>query len=465
MRSFLLTMLANALWQAALVAAVASVAAWLVRRAPARHRYVVWVATLVVAVILPAAGAWRVLQQSSAERNGTVTSVAAKGGGAAYGAVSPWLAVAAAPEPTLPVAPVVAWIVLAGYAAFLVVGITRFFRRLRAAWRLRAAAVACRLPESVERAAERCRLELGLPPTPILVSWSLAVPSTVGAVRPVVVLPAALLAERDPDVLVTAIGHELAHVRRRDYVVHLACELLAIPFAFHPAVALVRRRIRQARELACDERVTERLLAGRSYARSLVEIARTAPAVAAAGHSLGVFDADILEERVMRLIDERPRASARAGRILVLAAALALAVTGAVAATHSVALSAAQAPERALVGSWSLFITHDGAAKSDEGEGGMPALLVLDFDGSKLSGTATIWPSRHVENGKLVGDDDKKVVFPVLDPTFDGTTFAFKVFNGEENLLGELVRHGEGFEGRWLSSKSKLSGTLKMVRK
>jgi hypothetical protein len=263
----------------------------------------------------------------------------------------------------------------------------------------------------------------------------------------------------------------MAHVRRRDFAMNLLCELLALPVSFHPATAFLRRRIAETRELACDEQVTERLLDGPSYARALVHLARAASAGARPGYSLGVFDADVLEERIMRLIDERPRANARAGRVLVLVAAVALAVSGAAASANSVSVfgfSPAQSAERAMIGHWNLYIRTDGdekEAKKDEA-GGLPALLAIDFDGRKLSGTATVWPAIRQPDGTVVEDESKKVVFDLIEPRFDGRTFNFSVFNGQENLVGELKLGDDGtFTGRWISMKSKQAGTLRMVRK
>jgi hypothetical protein len=152
--------------------------------------------------------------------------------------------------------------------------------------------------------------------------------------------------------------------------------------------------------------------------------------------------------------------------VLLLVALAVFGVAAAAASSHAVVVSAAtQAPERGLVGQWSLYIWNDAESKSDEGENGLPALLAIDFDGAKLSGTATVWPVRHTENGRIVGDDAKKVVFPLVDPKFDGTTFVFKVFNGEESLVGELKLDGAALEGRWVSSKSNQAGRLRMVRR
>lgn len=94
---------------------------------------------------------------------------------------------------------------------------------------------------------------------------------------------------------------------------NLVYELISIPITFHPAAAFLKRRISETRELACDE-IAARMLTPSAYARSLVRMAhrvsQLAPTAAAPVETiLSVFDADILEERIMRLLDKRKRAS------------------------------------------------------------------------------------------------------------------------------------------------------------
>ena len=49
-----------------------------------------------------------------------------------------------------------------------------------------------------------------------------------------------------------ALLHELAHVRRRDYLVNLMCQIAALPAGWHPAVYGIQQRIRRTREMLCD---------------------------------------------------------------------------------------------------------------------------------------------------------------------------------------------------------------------
>lgn len=463
----ILTFVVNALWQAPLVVAIAWVVLRMARSAPARFRHVVLVAALAAAVALPIAS----LQPAAAPvREQTVVETGAPASGAANG-LGVWLRPGPGGGARLPVSASIAWGVAGAYGVFLALRLAGLWRSWRRTVAIRRSAETRPVPDRIASAARTCGREFGIGETPILSSPSAAGPLTVGARRPVVVLPEALFAEDDADVLVAAIGHELAHVTRRDFAVSVACELLALPISFHPVTALLRRWIAEARELACDEQVTERLLDGPSYARSLVHLARLAAVGPRVGYELGVFDADILEERIMRLIDEKPRASARAGRILVVAAILALGLSSVAASAYSVSVLGfhpVQSAEQGMVGAWMLRVRTDGddlKHRDDSKDQGMPILMVINWDGAKLAGTATVWPAVRQSDGTVVEDPSKKIVLDLIDPKFDGATFTFSVFNSEEMLVGELKMADGALAGRWISMKSKLSGTLSMARR
>jgi len=140
-----------------------------------------------------------------------------------------------------------------------------------------------------------------------------------------VIVPDALLDETSPDVLTSALGHEAAHAARHDFVVNLLCELLYIPISFNPVAWILRHGIRRSRELACDELVAARLLDPRAYARSILSLAVAMRNPARPGYVLGVFDGDILEERIRRLMQRR-RFNRPLARIALAAGLSALAV-------------------------------------------------------------------------------------------------------------------------------------------
>jgi hypothetical protein len=91
---------------------------------------------------------------------------------------------------------------------------------------------------------------------------------------------------------------------------NLIYELAALPISFHPAAIFLKRRINETRELACDEIAISRLTRPTEYAQSLVALARkmsAPPAFPRSGYLLGVFDANILEERIMKILDQKRR--------------------------------------------------------------------------------------------------------------------------------------------------------------
>jgi beta-lactamase regulating signal transducer with metallopeptidase domain len=101
--------------------------------------------------------------------------------------------------------------------------------------------------------------------TRLLVTW--------GHFRPRVMLPAAAARWSDERLRIV-ISHELAHVRRGDWVTQLAAELLRAVFWFNPLVWIACRRLRAESELACDDEVLNGGIEGVDYAGHLLELAR-----------------------------------------------------------------------------------------------------------------------------------------------------------------------------------------------
>jgi len=331
----LLTLLLNAFWQLVLITTVAVLCARLLGNLSARFKYLLWVAALSLAVFLP------VLTSSAPLRE--VLFVRA-----------PPAIVERQPEPreieaspinssniakpetaslTVPLALNLALGLLAIYFIFVLYRGAKLFR----AWRRTRAIVrgAREIPLSpdLERAVEKCRAAIEVKKVSVLCSDAVAVPMTAGNREPVIILPARMFAETDENLLTTAVGHELAHIQRRDYIFNLIFELVYLPLSFHPAATLLKRRINQTRELCCDEMVAKRLLKADVYARSLVKIAgsaanlgRPAPTV-----TVGITDTENLEVRIMSLL-KKSESNLYRKTLLMIAAGALLAVPCVVAA-------------------------------------------------------------------------------------------------------------------------------------
>lgn len=79
------------------------------------------------------------------------------------------------------------------------------------------------------------------------------VPSVAGYFKPVILLPICAMSGLSSQQLEGLIAHELAHVRRHDYVVNLVQIVIETLLFYHPAAWWISRRIRQERENCCDD--------------------------------------------------------------------------------------------------------------------------------------------------------------------------------------------------------------------
>jgi uncharacterized protein (TIGR03435 family) len=98
------------------------------------------------------------------------------------------------------------------------------------------------------------------------------VPLVVGCLRPVVVLPIAALTQLNAAQVEAILAHELAHVRRHDYLVNLMQTLAETLLFYHPAVWWLSARIRDEREHCCDDVAVTVCGDPVSYAAALTEL-------------------------------------------------------------------------------------------------------------------------------------------------------------------------------------------------
>ena len=187
----------------------------------------------------------------------------------------------------------------------------------------------------VRRVAGRMALDRAVR---VFESSAVAVPVMVGWIKPVVLLPAAALSGLTPTQVEALIAHELAHVRRNDYIVNLLQSVVETLLFYHPAVWWVSARIRAEREHCCDDlaiAVCDRLV----YVTALADLAAmtTTPRVA-----LAATDGSLVN-RVRRILG-RSRDASEVSSSWVPAVVLALVVGATVPA--SFALASGNGPAR-----------------------------------------------------------------------------------------------------------------------
>ena len=123
-----------------------------------------------------------------------------------------------------------------------------------------------------------------------LQSTQVDVPTVIGWLKPVVLIPASALSALSPQQLEAIIAHELAHIRRHDYLVNLLQAVVETLLFYHPAVWWLSRRIRIEREHCCDDLAVSLCGDPVVYARALADLEELRSigrlALAASGGSL-----------------------------------------------------------------------------------------------------------------------------------------------------------------------------------
>lgn len=94
---------------------------------------------------------------------------------------------------------------------------------------------------------------------PLRIADDLDSPVAAGWWRPLVLVPAALIARMPADLLEALLAHELAHIKRYDYLVNLAQSAVEALLFYHPVVWWLSKRIRAERERIADELAAQAL--------------------------------------------------------------------------------------------------------------------------------------------------------------------------------------------------------------
>jgi TonB family protein len=290
----------NAAWQIPLFAAAGWVAARILQRWGPEAQHRVWVVTLMLSVLTPVFPICRAIFHAVLfdKRNGTAGTsflalYAGDAGNLSHAGVlllSPWLIGA----------------LFVVYTSSLLYFAVRLFWLLCAARALVRDACAAAWTSDAEALWRRARQAFVSTDAAVMFSTRIQGVMTVGARKPSIVLPAGFLSESEDEDLLSAFGHELAHVERRDYAKNLFYEIAGIAVAFHPVVWLIKKQIVETREMICDALVVERLVDSKPYRQSLLRLAqRMISTQTATAPAVGIFDGNILEKRIVSLKTKR----------------------------------------------------------------------------------------------------------------------------------------------------------------
>ena len=140
------------------------------------------------------------------------------------------------------------------------------------------------------------------------VSGRISGPLAMGVFRSLILLPASTLTALNAEQLEVVLAHELAHIRRADYLWNMLQSMIETLFFFHPAVWWVSNKLRQQRELCCDDVALACCSDPLVYATALLRLeeqrsSRLHLAMALDGHQAGSG----LRARIVRILGEAPQ--------------------------------------------------------------------------------------------------------------------------------------------------------------
>ena len=144
-------------------------------------------------------------------------------------------------------------------------------------------------------------------------------PSVIGWLRPLILLPPATLIGLTATQLDAVLAHELAHIRRHDYLVNIVQMVAETLLFYHPVVWWVSKRLRIERELCCDDEAVRVSGDANAYAKALVTMAKLQVPAMAMGSAGGS-----LTDRVRRLLGAGGHEPKRSAALGVMAMAVAL---------------------------------------------------------------------------------------------------------------------------------------------
>jgi len=118
---------------------------------------------------------------------------------------------------------------------------------------------------------------LGIRKTVLLIqSVYVSVPVTFGFLKPSILVPLGMLSNLPADQVETILLHELAHIRRNDYLANLLLHITEAVFFFNPGLCWVATLIREEREACCDDMVLMGTADRNSYFDALVAFGENA---------------------------------------------------------------------------------------------------------------------------------------------------------------------------------------------
>jgi beta-lactamase regulating signal transducer with metallopeptidase domain/protocatechuate 3,4-dioxygenase beta subunit len=277
------------IWQGGVIALVTAMVLWMMRRDSAERRYAVGIAGLALMLVAP------VMTFAFYEQAGAVALMLLQASSLVSGSVI----FTALPSDAR------AW--TEGILLAWCTGVCALLARVATGWYLSRRLVRSAdgvIPESLQQLFEVVQDRLAVTrAVRLLIHARIDSPIVVGWLRPIVLLPLSALTSLSGEHMLAVFAHELAHIRRHDFVVNMLQRCVEAILFYHPAVWWLSNRVRRERENCCDDLAVRVCGNSKRYAEALLRLERergALPVVAVPATGSGTL------ERVRRILGIEP---------------------------------------------------------------------------------------------------------------------------------------------------------------
>lgn len=131
------------------------------------------------------------------------------------------------------------------------------------------------------------------------------VPVTLGFLKPLILLPVAMVTQLTTAQIEAILVHELAHIRRKDYLLNLLTTLMELLFFFNPFTRLLIAQLKKEREHCCDDAVLEFRYDPHTYVSALLSLARQHQQANLALAAIGGGGEQLLLQRAKKILQQK----------------------------------------------------------------------------------------------------------------------------------------------------------------
>jgi TonB family protein len=288
-----------------------------------------------------------------------------------------------------------------------------------------------------------------------------AVLATWGLWKPKVLLPSQALTWNESRARIV-LGHELAHIVRRDWAVQVAAELVRAVFWFNPLFWIACERLRHESDQACDDTVLETGVTADEYAVHLVDIARACRPSAAVIPAMSIARPSTLERRITAMLNRRldRKYLSRRSRIAALAALLMLVAVPA--ATFRLSAQGTPLPLSGTVYDTTGAVLPQVAVTIEDPQSGR---RTVTSDSAGRFEFDAVAPGRYLLEANLLGFQSLRYQIELRQPRNWERTLTMQVGTLEENITVTAQRPPSAVSPSGSGRRLEVGGNIRVPRK